>query len=125
MQVLVNLITIIFDIVGNYGLLVFVVIGMVNIYNYWWTTPKNVQAKIEIDPTQSESLLRTLNIHRTIANLGVLIFPLGILLAPDPALWLKTISGIIVVLVGAYLIGSLWFIATKGISVALPPIKTK
>jgi hypothetical protein len=127
MQILLNLlsdlITIIFDIVGNLGLLFFLLINVVNIYSYWWAIPKNVQAKIRINPAQSEAFLRTLNIHRTIANVGVLIIPLGIVLAPGPALWLKVMSGTLILLVLVYLVGSLWLFITKGISVALPPIR--
>ena len=123
-SLLVSLITIIFDLAGDFGLLFFVFINVINIYSIWWLVPKNVQTKIQANLSQSGSLLRTLNIHRTIVNVGALVIPVGIILAPGPALWLKIISSILILVVSLYLIGSLWLFVTKGISVAIPPVKT-
>ena len=109
----IDYVIIIFERTGDFGLIFFLGILIINLYSAWYAIPKKMQSKIQINPTKLRASQQALSTLQTVINIVSSIFLIGIVLAPGPALWLKMFSGILAAITFLLLMFSIWLLINK------------
>ena len=109
---IINFIISVHERTGNFGLVFFLIIIVINLYSFWWWLPRSLRAS-EMAFSKINVSQYNLRVYWGIANgiFGVILA--GIILAPEPNLWLKIFSGIVFIVVVMTLVYSIWLLVNK------------
>ncbi len=110
----INFVGFIHQQLGDIGLFFFLIIIAINLFGIWLVLPKRVQHQIAANPNKAVMLQRTLHLHQIIVLLISGIFSLGVVVAPEPALWLKIFSSVFAMFIFTSLVYSIWLLIIGG-----------
>jgi hypothetical protein len=117
LQPLINLVILVYERVGNFGLAFVLVIVIINLYGLWRSFPGAIQNRMRESDTSKLGGWRVwqnaLKINRVIFSIVFGTFAAEITLAPVVALWLKIFSSIVVIALLISLIVSLWVLVAR------------
>jgi hypothetical protein len=104
---LTNLIQMVYELAGDFGLVFFLFIIVVDLYTFHWQLPKKIIATTS-DPIKARNRVLHIKFYSTIPLIILGLFAFGILFVVGPPLWLKVLAGLVSVVVVGCVIGVIW-----------------